>query len=112
MPGGKVGAWLSAGLVLVSLAAAIVFFLVDPFALDAFDARTFWLIAGGLVVTFIVQEVFVRLAPRWKAAQGIPAAGPSVHPEAHADVELEGLAPEDASTLDATPAPAPDESRR
>ena len=112
VPGGKVGAWLSAGLVLVSLAAAIVFFLVDPFALDAFDARTFWLIAGGLVVTFIVQEVFVRLAPRWKAAQGIPAAGSSVHPEAHADVELEGLAPEDASTLDATPAPAPDESRR
>ena len=103
VPGGRVGAWLSAVLCVALLVAAIVFFVVDPADLSLFDAQTFWLIVGGLAVTFVVQEVFVWRSPRWKARL-------REHPELRAQVELDGFAPDDASSLVGSDLPpAPDE---
>ena len=38
----------------------------DPYGGEVFDPRTFWLIMAGLLATFVVQEIFVHLAPGWK----------------------------------------------
>jgi hypothetical protein len=96
-----VGAWTAAGLCVVWLALAVVFFVVDPFDLSTFDAQTFWLIVGGLTVTFVVQEIFVARSPRWQRARAAEAAASVEHPELLGDVELEGTAPDDASALTA-----------
>jgi amino acid transporter len=103
VPGGRAGAWIAALLCVALLVLAVVFFVVDPFDLSVFDAPTFWLVVGGLAVTFVVQEGFVWRSPRWKARL-------REHPELGAQVQLDGFAPDDASWLDgdALP-PAPDE---
>ncbi|HEX6887265.1 MAG TPA: APC family permease [Candidatus Nanopelagicales bacterium] len=92
VPGGRLGAWAAALLCVGALLLAIVFFVVDPFDLSLFDAQTFWLIVGGLAVTFVVQEVFVWRSPRWRARL-------REHPELGAAVELDGSAPDDAAAL-------------
>lgn len=102
VPFGRLGAWTAAGLCVVWLTLAVVFFVVDPFDLSTFDAQTFWLIVGGLVVTFVVQEVFVARSPRWQRARAAEAAEAAEHPELLGDVELEGTAPDDASALTAS----------
>ncbi len=94
VPGGAAGAWLSTVLVVALLAAATVFFVWDPYG--EFDPRTFWLIMAGLLATFVVQEIFVHLAPGWKRRA-------AEHPELLAEVTLDGFAPEDASSLAAAP---------
>jgi len=108
VPFGRRGAWVATGLCLALLVLAVLFFIVDPFDLSSFDAQTFALIVGGLVVTVAVQEVFVARSPRWRrAVAATEAAGPQLpeHPELGADVELSGIAPDDASSLAALPAP-------
>jgi amino acid transporter len=99
VPFGRAGAWTAAGLCVVWLALATVFFVVDPFDLSTFDAQTFWLIIGGLAVTFAVQEVFVARSPRWQQARAAETVPPVEHPELVGHVELEGTAPDDASSL-------------
>lgn len=86
VPGGTVGAWVSAVLVIVLLVAAVFFFVWNPWI--EFDATTTWLILGGLAATFIAQEVLVALSPRWKRE----------HPEL-VDVELDGTAPDNAADI-------------
>ncbi|MCU0296211.1 MAG: APC family permease [Candidatus Nanopelagicales bacterium] len=93
VPGGTVGAWLSAVLVLVLLAAAVFFFMWNPWA--EFDATTTWLILGGLAATVVAQEILVAMSPRWKRR--------AEHPELDAEVELEGIAPDTAEGIDRTP---------
>ena len=54
-----------------------------------------------LPIVLVVQEVFVWMSPRWKARL-------REHPELRAQVELDGFAPDDASSLvgsDLPPAP-------
>lgn len=99
VPFGKAGAWLATALCLVSLALAIVFFVVDPFDLSSFDAQTFGLIVGGLAVTFVVQEIFVARSPRWQRAVADALPADAEHPELAGQVELDGTAPDDASAL-------------
>jgi amino acid transporter len=101
VPGGRGGALAATALVLVSLALAAFFFVWNPF--DAFDPTTFWCIVGGLTATVVLQEVFVARAPRWAAA-----VRSGRHPEADAEVDLSGVAPDDPSTLHDSPAPQPD----
>lgn len=105
VPLGRFGMWSATGLCLVLVTLAIVFFVVDPFDLSTFDAQTFWLIIGGVAVTFVVQEIFVARAPRWQKK----LAG-SAHPELDADVVLEGIAPHDASSLTEPVASRPTEA--
>jgi amino acid transporter len=90
VPGGSVGAWLAAVLVIVLLVASVFFFMWNPWL--EFDATTTWLILGGLAATFVAQEVLVARSRHWKAAAG--------HPELGADVELEGIAPDNAEHID------------
>ena len=109
VPFGRFGAWTATGLCLTLLTAAIVFFVVDPFDMGSFDQQTFWLIVGGLAVTFAFQEFFVARSPRWQAAAAAaedetPAG--LEHPELLGDVTLEGLAPDDASALAVPPGSA------
>ena len=87
VPGGTVGAWTSAILVIMLLVAAVFFFVWNPWI--EFDATTTWLILGGLAATFIAQEVLVAMSPRWKKA----------HPEL-VDVELDGIAPDTAEGIE------------
>jgi glutamate:GABA antiporter len=89
VPGGTPGAWIGVVLLVVLLAAAVVFFVWNPFA--EFDATTTWLIVAGLVATFVVQEIFVIRSKGWK--------GHRDHPEATARVDLEGLAPDTAAGI-------------
>jgi len=91
VPGKAFGAWLSAVLVVVLLAAAVFFFVWNPWA--EFDATTTWLILGGLLATFAAQEVLVWRSPRWKGRE---------HPEARAAVDLEGIAPDTPAGIERT----------
>lgn len=91
VPGGAAGAIVSAGLVVALLAAAVFFFVWNPWA--EFDATTTWLILAGLGATFAVQELFVAMSPRWKK---------HVHPEAGARVSLDGTAPDTAEGIERT----------
>jgi amino acid transporter len=91
VPGGAAGAIVSAGLVVALLAAAVFFFVWNPWA--EFDATTTWLILAGLGATFAVQELFVKMSPRWKK---------HVHPEAGARVSLDGTAPDTAEGIERT----------
>lgn len=66
VPGGPVVAWVVTWIPTVLLAAAAVFFVVNPFE---FDGAVTLSILAGLAVTVIIQEVFCALAPRWAAAR-------------------------------------------
>ncbi|MBK6762607.1 MAG: APC family permease [Micrococcales bacterium] len=91
VPGKAFGAWLSATLVVVLLAAAVFFFVWNPWV--EFDATTTWLILGGLAATFVAQELLVWRSPHWKRTE---------HPEAGAAVDLEGIAPDTPAGIDRT----------
>ena len=95
VPGGIVGAWVTALLVFGFILAATVFFVWTPgVAVD----RTFVTQMGiGLAIVGVIGLLFAALAPRWRPTSGEPQ--PFVHPEANADVQLDGTAPPDASAL-------------
>ncbi len=95
VPGGVVGAWATALLVLAFIAAAVVFFVWTPGA--AIDAQFVTQMALGLAVVAVVGVGFALRAPQWR--HRIEAPVEFEHPEARADVTLEGLAPEDAEFL-------------
>jgi amino acid transporter len=92
VPGGMVGAWITSLLVFGFIAAATVFFVWTPG--DAIDTTFLTQMAIGLVVIVAIGVVFALMAPRWRTK-----ALEFEHPEAGADVELEGTAPDDAASL-------------
>ncbi|MFZ0324718.1 MAG: APC family permease [Actinomycetes bacterium] len=102
IPGGMVGAWLSALLVLGFVAAAIVFFVWTPGApvLEAgvgLGSQFVVQMGFGLAAVAVIGVLFALRAPHWRR---VVASRPDFeHPEADADVELEGLAPDDSSSL-------------
>ncbi len=111
VPGGPVTAFVVAGLQIVLLAAAVVFFVYDPTA--GWDWGTAAPILVGLAATVVLQEVFVARSSTWKVlrAQEREAAELAdesrtgvhqvhIHPEALAQVELDARTPHDLSTLD------------
>ena len=105
VPGGMVGAWITSLLVFGFIAAAMVFFMWWPGASLAREGyQNFVLQVGiGMAVVLVVGVIFAMVAPRWRAR--VDVAGTEVafeHPEAAADVTLEGIAPDDAADLHRT----------
>jgi amino acid transporter len=94
VPGGMVGAWITALLVFGFIAAATVFFVWTPG--DPIDTTFVTQMGIGLVVIVTIGAVFALMAPRWRAKAVEPEFA---HPEADADVALEGIAPDDAASL-------------
>lgn len=94
VPGGMVGAWITALLVFGFIAAATVFFVWTPG--DPIDTTFVTQMGIGLVVIVAIGAVFALMAPRWRAKAADPEF---THPEVDADVALEGIAPDDAASL-------------
>jgi len=100
-----VGAWITSTLVFGFIAAAMVFFMWWPDARwDREVYQNYVLQVGiGMTLVLVIGVVLALIAPRWRARVGI--AGTEVafdHPEAGADVALEGIAPDDAADLHRT----------
>lgn len=70
VPGGSAVAWIVTWIPTVLLAAAAVFFVVNPFE---FDSEVTISIVVGLIVTVVIQEIFCHLAPKWAAARAAEA---------------------------------------
>jgi amino acid transporter len=93
VPGGTIGAWITSLLVFGFIAAATVFFTWTPG--DAIDTTFITQMAIGLVIVFAIGVIFALRTPHWRAG----SKDSFEHPEADADVTLEGIAPDDAATL-------------
>jgi glutamate:GABA antiporter len=105
VPGGQVGAWVTSLLVFGFIAAAMVFFMWWPGASLAREGYQNYVmqVGIGMAVVLVVGVIFAMIAPRWRAR--VDVAGTAVafdHPEAGADVALEGTAPDDAADLHRT----------
>ena len=99
VPGGMVGAWITSTLVFGFIAAAMVFFMWWPGASLARQGyQDYVLQVGiGMVLVLGLGVVLALIAPRWR--QRAESAREIEHPEATADVALEGIAPDDAASL-------------
>jgi amino acid transporter len=100
VPGGMVGAWITSTLVFGFIAAAMVFFMWWPGAsLARTGYQNYVLQVGiGMTLVLLLGVVLALIAPRWRL-RAESAQGYFEHPEATADVALEGIAPDDAASL-------------
>ncbi len=102
VPGGTVGAWITSTLVFGFITAAMVFFMWWPGASLARQGyQNYVLQVGvGMAVVLAIGVVFALLAPRWRRRQALTdEVSDFEHPEASAEVALEGIAPDDAADL-------------
>ena len=99
VPGGMVGAWITSTLVFGFIVAAMVFFMWWPGASLAREGyQNYVLQVGiGMAIVLVLGVILAMIAPRWRRSAS--AAGEFEHPEATADVALEGIAPDDAASL-------------
>jgi len=99
VPVGTVGAWITSTLVFGFIAAAMVFFMWWPGASLAREGYQNYVTQVGIGMALVlVMGVFLALlAPRWRRRAQM--SGEFEHPEATADVSLEGFAPDDAASL-------------
>jgi amino acid transporter len=108
VPGGKVGAWIAATLVFGFIAAAMVFFMWWPGATLAHAGYQDYVIQVGVGMAIVlgIGIVFAWMAPRWRRRVEALTPGAELpaqfeHPEAGAEVSLEGIAPDNAADLHA-----------
>jgi amino acid transporter len=102
VPGGTVGAWITSTLVFGFIAAAMVFFMWWPGASLARQGyQNYVLQVGvGMAVVLAIGVVFALVAPRWRRRQAQrDGTSDFEHPEAAAEVLLEGIAPDDTAGL-------------
>ncbi len=99
IPGGMVGAWITSTLVFGFIVAAMVFFMWWPGASLAREGyQNYVLQVGiGMAIVLVLGVILALIAPRWR--RSVSTAGEFEHPEATADVALEGIAPDDAASL-------------
>jgi amino acid transporter len=105
VPGGMVGAWITSTLVFGFIVAAMVFFMWWPGARwDRQGYQNYVLQVGiGMAVVLLVGVLIAMIAPRWRARVDVAVTEAAFdHPEASAEVALEGIAPDDAADLHRT----------
>jgi septal ring-binding cell division protein DamX len=108
-----VGAWITSTLVFGFVAAAMVFFMWWPGASLAREGYQNYVmqVGIGMALVLVLGVVLALIAPRWR--RSAESAGAFEHPEATADVALEGIAPDDAASLhDAVSLDAPADADR